>query len=337
MTFVFEDDNSELLKQGIVAPSQGLGARFQDWMLGANNAGAEYAKNLSVADKPEELIVVPLRLTVPAEGDKKAVDVDMTGLLGGTLKFQVEPRVALALQGATEEATLAQVAREQKPKSREFSSDAQMFVSIPLADLQTLAAGEYSGAAEAVVFRQRVAEMLGKLHQAVAASPDDMARVLAGKDAALALQALGQLAGADLDFQGYVAREMNRGGLDELLEAARQSPDPTATPALQAVLKAGHAVADALKTHDHAERLLKQLIYPKMKMERPGGSGIEVLMAVQGVLRSAVRPEDVNDAIDIAVEHFKNKSDRIIGLRRGHKQFAKALEPWRMQAQTKKA
>jgi len=337
MTFVFEDDQTAQLQQGIATPSQGLGARLQDWLLGANNAGAEYAKNLSAASKPQELIVVPLRVKLPAEGDEEALDVDMTGLLGGTLKFQVEPRVALALQEATEEATLAQVRREQGPKSRQFKSDAQMFVSISLAELLTLADSDYPGADDALAFRAQVAQKLQALQQAVAAAPEADDDVADGASPLLSepvvtadLQALGALAGGDIDFQGYIAREMNRGGLDGLLAALRRHPPPQDVPGLHAVLKAGFAVADALRAHDHAERLLKQLVYPKMKTERKGGSGIEVLLAVQAILRSAVKPIDVNEAIDMAIEHFQNKSDRIIFMRRGHKAFAKALAGWRM-------
>jgi exoenzyme U len=315
MTFVFEDDTTADLRKGIVNPGQGLMARAMDAIVGANNAGAEYAKNRAVADKPEEIVVVPLRVTVPPKGGKggkgeKGQQVDMTGLLGGTLKFKVDKDTADALQGATREATEAQIAREKQPATREFASDEQMFMCIPQPDLKTLAEGACPGADEALAFRGRVNELIAGLR---GASLDGAGT----RPALLALQALSK---DQIDRQGYVARELNRAGLDGLLRAAQaQGMDSE-------IVQAGCAVADAVKMQKIADDVLKRLVYPKMKMENKGGAGIQTLFVVERLLRTAVTPHDVNEALKVGIDHFLHKSDLKLGLRKGHKKFAQALQ-----------
>jgi hypothetical protein len=49
-----------------------------------------------------------------------------------------------------------------------------------------------------------------------------------------------------------------------------------------------------------------------------------LLLLVDARLRAANSPEEVNDALDIAIRHFKGKSDPL-GLK-GHKKFAAALQ-----------
>ena len=73
----------------------------------------------------------------------------------------------MVLQQKTREVTNAQIERESQPKTREFASDAQMFVSITLADLKTLKDNGYAGADAAFTFREHVAEMIQKLLDAV--------------------------------------------------------------------------------------------------------------------------------------------------------------------------
>ena len=146
-----------------------------------------------------------------------------------------------------------------------------------------------------------------------------MADALNDKDATMALDELEKLAGRDVDFQGYVAREMNRGGLDLLLEAKRKQGGGGE------VLKATFMVSDAFKAHTYADNILKTLVYPKMKRENKGGAGIETLLIVEGLLRAAKTPDDVNQGLKIAIDHFKNKSDKSIPAK-GHKKFAQELE-----------
>src|SRR5581483_1539257 len=87
MTFVFEDSagTSSGLLEGKVTPAQGFKARVIDWFVGSNNNAAEYAKNRDMADRPEEIVVVPLKITLPpAKNGGKAQEIDMRD---GTLNF----------------------------------------------------------------------------------------------------------------------------------------------------------------------------------------------------------------------------------------------------------
>ena len=323
MTFVFEDKDgtSKGLLDGKVAPSQGFGAMAVDWFVGSPHSGAEYAKNRDVADRPEEIVVVPLQLTLPPKKPgEKPQKFDMRD---GTLEFNLPHDAKVGFQEATEQATNTQIEREKQPKTREFASDSQMFVCIPMTDLKTLKDSDYPGADDAYTFRTRVAEMIGKLDEAVkketAKDNGRIANVLQDKNATMAIDELNRLAGKNVDFQGYVGREMNRGGLDSLLDAMRKGGVKSD------VLDATYAVADALKAQTYADNILKQLVYPKMKTEREGGAGIATLLQVEKMLRGAKTPAEVNAAVTVAVNHFKNKSDKRLP-RRGHKQFAREME-----------
>lgn len=334
MTFVFEDQGgtSKDLLKGTVAPTQGLTARLQDWFVGSENAGAEYAKNRVVSDRPEEIVEVPLTIE-PKQMKwyqrqklrpwKRKVDPD-ADMRGGTLNFGLSMEAKLKYQAKTEDATNDQIARSAQPRTREFASDAQMFVSIPLAELQTLTQGGYEGAAQALVFRERVATLLGQLQQAVKAEyakkDSQIARVLQAPAAASAIAEFDTLTGKNVDFQGYVAREINkREGLDNLFAAARQGGLKSDA------LAATYAVADAVKARNQAQNILKDLVYPKMKQEPEGGAGIETLRIVEGLLRGAQEIDDVNGALQIAIDHFLAKPDHRLP-KRGHKAFAQQLQ-----------
>ena len=322
LTFVFEDEDgvSKGMMDGKVSPSQGNKARLVDWFLDSDNAGAEYAKNRDAADRPEEIVEVPLKVTMSG---KKWFQKKKYDMRGGTLEFNLPDDVKLALQTKTELATNTQIEREKQPKSREFASDSQMFVSISMADLKSLAQSGYAGAAEAVTFRERVAEMIDKLKDAVKAenAKDDarISRVLTDKNATMALDELDKLAGDDIDFQGYVGREMNRGQLDTLLDAMKQSGRPGGD-----AMKATMAVSEALRVHTWADNILKQYVFPKMKTERDGGAGIEMLLQTETALRKAKTPKQLNDALKTTINFYKNKPDKAIPSR-GHKEFAQSL------------
>ncbi len=325
MTFVFEDEGgvSGGLLNGVVSPSVGKLARLQDWFVGGSNAGAEYGKNRDMADRPEEIVVVPLQLPLGSfQGQTKAVD-----MRGGTLEFNVPMDAKIAFQLGTEKATNAQIDRENQDRTREFASDSQMFVSIPMGDLRTLEQNGYDGAAAAVVFRERVAEMIAKLVDAVVAENKKeggrTANVLEQKDAKLALEELDTLAGDDVDFQGYVAREMNRGSLDNLIAAMDKS-----APASKA-MQATFAVSDAVRVQTSVGYILKDVVYPKMKRQNEGGSGLQTLLRVETLLKQAKTPKQLNDALDVGIAHFKTKSDA--RPRRGHKELAEDLKARKMQ------
>ncbi len=94
------------------------------------------------------------------------------------------------------------------------------------------------------------------------------------------------------------------------------------------MVKAGVAVADALAAKSHARTILRDMIYPKMVQENPKGVGGTVLRQVDNRLRSAKTPEDVNDALMIAIKHFATKSDFLD--RHGHHAFAAQLRTYLM-------
>jgi predicted acylesterase/phospholipase RssA len=324
MTFVFEDSDGTTggLLKGKVTPAQGFKAKVIDWFVGSNNNAAEYAKNRDMADRPEEIVVVPLKIALPPK--KKGGKAQQVDMRDGTLNFGLSADAKLALQAATETATQDQITRENKPKALEFASDSQMFVSISMADLKTLADSGYKGAKEALAFREKVAATIGKLREAVkneTAKPGGrIANLVKDKNAKAMLDELGTLAGANADFQGYVGRELNKQTeLDTLLDAIRKGglKGP--------VLEATFMVSDALKVHTWADNVLKELVYPKMKYEKKGGTAIEVLFIVEKLLRAAKTPDEYNAALTSAINHFKNKSDKSIP-HRGHKKFAQELE-----------
>ncbi len=334
VTFVFDDESGDAanLLKGKVNPGQGLGARIADWFVGSKNAGAEYAKNKSAADKPGEIVVVPLQIELPPKkAGGKGKMYDMRGTGKGTLNFSPPQAVRDGLRGMTEEATKKQIAADAKPRTREFSSDAQMFVSIPLDELKALAKSKYAGAAEAVTFRERVAEMVVKLLAGAkeAASKGRAADALQNKDVTMALDELDTLAGAEAEFQGYVGKELNKKpDLDLMLEAARRihrSGAGKKSPTMDAT----DAVAEGLRAHTFADNILKQLVYPKMKQEPKGGAGILTLFTIEQLLRTVKKPADVNQAIDMGVKHFLNKADHRIP-KRGHRKFAQQLGQRRM-------
>ena len=335
VTFVFDDeagDAANLLK-GKVNPAQGLGARIADWFVGSKNAGAEYAKNKSAADKPGEIVVVPLVVDYedPKTGKKKKYDMRGTGK--GTLNFSPPQTVRDDLRGMTEAATKKQIAADAKPRTREFDSDAQMFVSIPLDELKTMAASGYAGAKEAMTFREGVAERVAKLQEgvkkALAAKGGRAADALQDKNVSLALDELDKLAGSEKEYQGYVGRELNKkADLDLMLEAARRI-NRSGAGKKSPTMDAADAVAEGLRAHTFADNILKQLVYPKMKQEPQGGAGILTLFTLEQLLRTAKQPGDVNQAIDLGVKHFRNKADHRIP-KRGHRKFALQLAQRRM-------
>jgi len=334
VTFLFDDEGGDAAKmlKGRVDPAQGLGARIADWFVGSKNAGAEYAKNKSAAAKPGELVVVPLQIDLPpAKPGGKAQKYDMRGTFKGTLNFSPPKAVRDGLRAMTEAETKKQIAADAKPRTREFASDAQMFVAIPLDELKALAASQYEGASAAVTFRERVAEMVGKLQAGAkaAAAKGSAADALQDRNVTMAFDELDRLAGGEAEFQGYVGRELNKKpDLDLLLEAARRG-NRGGTGKKSATLDAADAVAEALRAHTFADNILKQLVYPKMKQEPKGGAGILTLFTVEQLLLGAKQPADVNQAIDLGVKHFRNKADHRIP-KRGHRQFAQQLDQRRM-------
>lgn len=333
MAFVFEDEPpknllgkktgnsvSENLLLGTVNPSVGKGARLVDWFVGSDHVGSEYAKDRDLTDRPEDIVVVPLKITRPKTskpGKKKKID-----MRGGTLEFNLSDKDKLALQQQTEQATLEQINRENnRDRSREFASDSQMFVSIPMKDLELLASNGYDGAAAARDFRRNVADRVNELKLALnqAHSEGLAAFLLDRPEVQQCLDILNQLAGDDVDFQGYVGRELNRGELDTLVDLMRQHKQGGP------VGEASTAVSDTLAIRNKAHHVLTQVIYRQMKKQgSPTGAGMQTIQVMEALLREAKTKDDVNEALEIGIAHFSTKSDKSIP-KRGHKQFAKDL------------
>lgn len=360
VTFVFEDEDgaAEAMKKGHAAPSRGVMPRFQDaWILGgANNAGAEYGKNRAAADKPSEIVVVPLTGEVvrrDKRGNDKVKRVDMRGNFNGTLNFEPKMDERRELRAKTEKATREQIEADKKPKTREFLSESQMFVSIPMDELEALAEQNVPNADKAHLFRQRVKEKIDQLQALASLRPEAPTKLKPGEEKSLkeaaayaqkvedhraaakkwadevksGLKDLDDLAGGDEDFQGYVARELNKKPqLDTLLEADRATNKERS-----ATMKASDAVAETLRVRSVTDQLLKGIVYPKMKMEKPNSAGIMTLLTVEQLLRTARSADQVNQAIQIGHDHFRKKSDKLPP-KRGHKEFAKQLERWKMTA-----
>jgi exoenzyme U len=347
MTFVFQDEASPALKKGLVKPGTGLGAQIIDKVLNSENSAAEYAKNRDAADRPEDIVVVPMIIQLPprkpgAKGkDGKSQIVDMSGLLDGTLKFSTTDQEKVWFAKAAEKATNEQIDQAERPKTRVFASDSQMFVSISMEDLNALQAAGLEGAQKAYEFRENVAGMIGKIRDAVKNSPDaSMTSLAKDKGVTAAFDELKKLAGKDIDFIGYVGREMNKQypiklsngetiqtSLDDLIAAVRKTSG-AGSGEIDA-MAATFAVADAVKVHSHADFLLKNVIYPKMKVQNANGTALEVMTSMEGLLRAAKTVDDLNLAIKIGVDHFKTKSDRKIP-KRGHKKFAMELAGYTM-------
>jgi hypothetical protein len=66
-----------------------------------------------------------------------------------------------------------------------------------------------------------------------------------------------------------------------------------------------------------------------MKQQPEDGAGIHTLTAVEGLLRSAETPADINGALQLAITHFMNKPDHRLP-KRGHREFALDLQGWLM-------
>lgn len=328
MTFVFEDEDgkAQQMLNGEAAPASGLGAKIKDWIVGADNAAGDHATARALADRPDEVVVVPLKFTMPQTSiGKKAKELDMRGTFNGTLAFNTSLVDKLVLQDKTMQVTDAHLQKQQAPQTREFASEDQMFMSLSRDDLAALVKDGMAGADVALEFRDKVTTILADLAKTSAAmTGDDAAKLAADPTVKTGLADLDKLSAGNLDYQGFVAREINRGKLDRLLEAVRKGGGKTE------VLAASFAVSDAILAHDHAVTILDKAIYPRMKDDNPDGSAGQVLMMADAILRKAKSPDDVNDALTMVIDHYNKKTDRFG--RHDYKKFAASLQQYRMKA-----
>lgn len=314
MTFIFEDENSRDVMKGEAKPKR---SRVNDWFSGAENSAADYGKNRALADRPQDVVMLPLTFTAPEKDGKKGKKKDFTGFIDGTVNFNMKLEDKLKLQEMANDATSDFLKKRDAPQTREFASMEQMLMSVSRDDLAAMANDGLTGAREALEFRDKVVAEVAGLLPLVTAHPDAAAAAKDPKVKAV-LARLDQLANKIPDRQAVVAREVNRlPRLDGLIDAA-SSPDCSDT------LKACSAVNDALRARAHAKEVLRDVIYPKMVRTDSDGIDGSLLQKVDRDLRSAKSPEEVNEAMQMAIDHFRKRRD-LLGLK-GHKAFAKELE-----------
>jgi exoenzyme U len=301
MTFIFEDDDSKAVLQGDPKAARNSA---NDFFTKAENSAADFAKNRGLADKPEDVVMVPLTFRTPGKNGKKGKKKDFTGLMSGTVNMKIPLEDMQQLQANTATETLRALDKRKLPETREFESPKQMLNCIPQGDLQSLAQGGFPGAQEELDFRTDALEAITHLEQI---SNGARAGDLENGPVRDALDHLQGLAGTDVDRQGFVARELNRSGaLDPLMTLAKEE----GTQGI-GVLDAGVAVACALDAKARAQTVLREVVYPKMvRTDRKGGDGA-LLANMDAILRSAQMPEDVNDALQIGIDYFQQVVGRI--------------------------
>lgn len=316
MTFIFEEEASKEVMDGAAVPR---GNGVNDFFAKAKNSAADYGKNRLLADRPEDVVMVPLTYEVTNKKGK-VEKKDFSTFGDGTINFSMSAEEKLKLQALTEAATNAHVKQKLEPKSRKFASVDQMLNCLPMSDLEALAADGYEGAAETLRFRERVLTLIdGIIASTKALSSLSAARMLEQPAVRDAFGELEQLSSGNKERQALVARELNRSGkIDPLLDALRKD-DSTGS----AMLEQAYAVNDGCRARDHAKLILQDVIYPFMVSVDPKSSGGEVLSIVDALLRKVSAPADVNQALRMAIDHFGKKKDRLG--RKGYKKFAQEL------------
>ena len=219
-------------------PGQGLGARIADWFVGSKNAGAEYAKNKSAADKPGEIVVVPLVVDYedPKTGKKKKYDMRGTGK--GTLNFSPPQKVRDDLRGMTEEATKKQIAADGKRRAPANSTVTRRCSSRSARRAEDdggerLRRRQGSGEPARAKWPRWSPSCRKGVKKALGAGQAGRLPTLQDKNVSMALDELDKLAGSEKEYQGYVGRELGKkADLDLMLEAAQRST--AAAPARRA-------------------------------------------------------------------------------------------------------
>jgi hypothetical protein len=314
MTFVFGGDQAEDIAKGVAEPERSLVA---DLLAGADFSAAELAKSATLAERPEDVVVVPLKFT-RKDGTKE----DYSGFKG-TLAFDMNKQDAVQLQGMTESATRAYVEKQRQPETRSFASDAQMLNCIPRADLATLADSDYPGAKDTLAFRDGVTASVAKLEHLAATEAGATDPAVRGL-----LQTIDGAAHGDQERLGFIGRALNASGkLDGLLASARGA-EATGVAALDA----GLAVNEVIEARATARKILGDLVYPKMV--RAGKKGIEagLLKQMNQMLRSAKSKRDIDRALTIGIDYYAHKVD--LGGLFGNGKFAAELNARLQQSQT---
>lgn len=314
INFVFESEATREALQGKATPER---SRLSDWISNAPNSAANYATYRGLAEKPEDIVMVPLVFSVPAKnaGDK-AQTKDFSGLLSGTVNFDIAGDDRAKLQEMSETATLAHLAKRQEPATRVFDSNDQMLMSISRADLEGLAREGAEGAREALEFRDAALAIIARLSKlADAMSGKPAKEIAASKEVQDGVAELERLAGGVKEREGFVGREMNRSGaLDRMIAAGNASGE---------VMQAAAAVQDALNARAQARTILQDALYPRLVKEDKGGVNATVLLQVEAKLRRAATTREVRAAVQVAIKHYAGKRD-LLGVH-GYKEFAAEL------------
>jgi exoenzyme U len=298
MTFVFQDKESGDSGAHGAVPFPKKNA-FADAVAKAPNTAAEYGKSRSLAERTEDVVVVPLTFK-----DKQGREKDFSGMVSGTVNFNLNPEDRKRLQQNTKDATSAFIAGRQQPVTRTFDSTAQMLCTIPRDELVDLAGDKQFNpdAKEILAFRDAVTKQVAQLEALVAggAGPAD-------PKAAALLKAINGLAASDQDRLAFVGRALNHSGkLDHFLAAARDT-DGEAGPSLDA-LEAGIAVNDVVLAREIAKKILDKTVYPKLIDTGDKGPAGDALKGLEIRLRRARSRHDVEDALVEAIDFFGDDS-----------------------------
>ncbi len=312
ISFVFESEAARQALGGKAAPER---SRLSDWISNAPNSAANYATFRGIAEKPEDVVMVPLvfdRKNAEGKNEHK----DFSGLKSGTVNFNIAAEDRATLQEMSEAATNAHLTKRQQPATRVFDSNEQMLMSIGRADLAGLAKEGAEGAKAALAFRDAALAAIGRMTKMAKALQGQPASAIAEDKSVLAdLKKLEQLIAGNAERQAFVGREMNRGGLDRLISAHNAPPGPA--------MQAAAAVQDALKAHDHARTVLNEAIYPRLVKEDKGGVNAAVLLQAEVLLRRANSMLAVKAALQSVIRHYQGRRD-LLGVH-GYKEFAAQL------------
>jgi exoenzyme U len=296
MTFVFEGEDDVIQKgPAVLLPTR---KPMNDFFSGAPNSAAEYAKKRGLAEHPEDVVTVPLKVRTPAPNGGQGPLKDFSTLVGGTLNMNMSVEDKVSLQRESKDATKAYLAQRKQPRTTTFESVNQMLNIVSDGDLAAMAKNGFPGAGEEVQFRSGVTSAVTQLERIAAGAK---AADLQGGSVRELLDALHQLANGDQDRLGFVARELNRSGkLDPLMTLAESSGDQGLD-----VLQAGVTVQVGLNVQARCQFVLREVIYPKMVKQDMRGCSGALLRTAENMLRAATTTGEVDYVLDALVEHFR--------------------------------
>jgi len=321
ITFVFEGED-DVIQQGpnAVPPTR---KRVNDFFSGAPDSAAEYAKKRALAERPDEVVRVPLKFRMPAANGGQGALKDFSTLTGGTLNMNMPVEDKLILQKQTNAATKDYLAERDKPKTTTFGSVSQMLSSVSDADLAVMAKAGFADAQAEMAFRSDVTDAIDALDTLVEEGVK-AADFQGDSELRWVFDALSQYANGNQDRVAYVARELNRScRFDPLMKLAESHGDQRLD-----VVQAGVAVQVGLNVQSRAKEVSRELLHPKMMTtEMTVADGGELLRRVDDVLRTATTEEKFDEAIGALIAFFEKKSD-ILGLS-GHKKFVAELKKYK--------